>query len=166
MGTRGDGSPFLVRYWGDVIMSITLRTRTLRAILLSGVSAVGLSLALSESAFAVVPRDEQAPTIPVTFPSIPSTPTGTPTTLNVAAGAIADGNNTLSFVGYSVTDLTTYGLPGFIGQCSGALINPRFFLTAAHCYNDGGTRPDTEYGVGGLHHHGVASAPYHSPITP
>lgn len=131
----------------------------LRTALLFGVATWGLLTALAGPANAVVPRDEQAGNTTVTFTTVPSTPAGAPTTAVVAAGALADGSNTFSYVGYSVTDLTTFGLPGFIGQCSGALINPRFFLTAAHCYNDGGTRADTEYGVGGLHRHAVSFSP-------
>ncbi|MEQ1756291.1 MAG: autotransporter domain-containing protein [Micropepsaceae bacterium] len=130
-----------------------------RSALLASTAAIVLLTIMSGPANAVVPRDEQAATTNVTFTTVPSSPSGTPTSTAVAAGALADGTNTFSYVGYSVTDLTTFGLPGFIGQCSGALINPRFFLTAAHCYNDGGTRADTEYGVGGLHHHAVSFSP-------
>ena len=137
-------------------MLTCLTRRDYRAALFAGALAIGLNTTAIDNAQAVVPRNEQAAIVNVTIPSIPSTPSGTPTTVAVPAGAIADANNTMPYVGYSVTDLTSYGLPGFIGQCSGALINPRFFLTAAHCYNDGGTRADTQYGVGGLHRHAVS----------
>ena len=137
-------------------MHLSNKRRHSRVAVLSGAALIGLYVAVIGSAQAVVPRNEQAATVNVTFPSIPSNAAGAPTTAAVPAGAIADANNNMSYVGYSVTDLTSFGLPGFIGQCSGALINPRFFLTAAHCYNDGGTRPDTQYGVGGLHRHAVS----------
>lgn len=108
-------------------------------------------------AHAVVARDDQAATIPVTYPCIPG-PGGAPTTANVPAGTLADTCNGLTFVGYTVTDLSgpPFNLPGFIGQCTGTLINPRMVLTAAHCYNDA---PETAYGTGGALRHAISFRP-------
>jgi uncharacterized protein YhjY with autotransporter beta-barrel domain len=124
-------------------------------VLMKTTSALTLAIALASTAQAIVPRNENSGTTSVTFPSIPG-PGGLPTTANIPSGSTADANNTLPWLGYSITDLTTLGSPGFIGQCSGSLINPRLFLTAAHCYNSNGTVADTTYGVGGIHKHAVS----------
>lgn len=118
-------------------MTVKTGTRGLRAGLLGAASFVSIATAAivgAGVAAAIVPKDENAATVPVTFPGVPG-PTPGGTTTNVPAGALADRLNQWSWVGYSVSDLSgaPFNNPGFIGQCTGTLINPRMFLTAAHC---------------------------------
>ena len=135
--------------------------RNLRQWLTLGASALALNataiLVATNDAHAVVARDDQAATVPVTFPCVPAAG-GAPTTVNVPAGTLADNCSGLTYVAYTVTDLSgpPFNLPGFIGQCTGTLINPRMILTAAHCYNDA---PETAYGVGGTVRHAVNFSP-------
>lgn len=128
----------------------------LRASLLSGASLVAI-VAASNQAQAVVARDDQAAAIPVTYTCVPG-PGGGPTTVTATAGALADTCNGLTFVAYTATDLSAppFNAPGFVGQCTGTLINPRMILSAAHCYNDA---PETAYGAGGTVRHAVNFSP-------
>ncbi|MCE9521306.1 MAG: trypsin-like serine protease, partial [Alphaproteobacteria bacterium] len=142
-------------------MHTTVLGRNLRTSLLSGVSALSLGLTglafSAHEATAVVARDDQAATVPVTYQCVLG-PGGGATTTNVTAGALADGCASLTYVGYTVTDLTPapFNLPGFIGQCTGTLINPRMVLTAAHCYNEA---PQSAYGTGGTIRHAMSFSP-------
>lgn len=144
-------------------MTANTGTRSLRAALLNAASftaAAAFAAALVTTAQAVVPKNENAGTINVTFPGVPG-PTAGGTTTAVPAGALADRLNQWSWVGYSVSDLSgaPFNNPGFIGQCTGTLINPRMYLTAAHCYNNNGTLGAEAYGVGGTVRHAVSFSP-------
>ena len=149
-------------------MHTTILGRNLRTSLLSGVSALSLGLTgltfSTHDASAVVARDDQAAVVPVTYQCVLG-PGGGATTTNVTAGALADGCAGLTYIGYTVTDLTPapFNLPGFIGQCTGTLITPRMVLTAAHCYNEA---PQSASGTGGTTASGQArQIPQHQPNT-
>lgn len=61
---------------------------------------------------------------------------------DIPAGQFFDPTN-VTGIGQIITDSGG----GFIGTCTGSLINPRTVLFAAHCVN---TRPATAYGTGGV----------------
>lgn len=112
--------------------------------LLSNTRRVGL---LATSALVALPHIATAQTVPtgmvneaqgggtvstgsVQYPSIVISQPGTPTTARDTSGP-----NGVNGVGQMIIDQQN----GFIGLCTGTLINPRTVLFAAHCVNEGDT---------------------------
>ncbi|WP_162306018.1 autotransporter domain-containing protein [Oleisolibacter albus] len=128
-----------------------MRPRLRAASLLGCVSATALlALAAAGPAGAVVARDDQAGAGSVTIPSMNNL-----TVNNVPAAALVDKNNLYSYVGRLLVDLQPILGEGYGGSCTGTLINPRFYITAAHCVNDYAAE---RYGVGGDLRAGVSFA--------
>jgi uncharacterized protein with beta-barrel porin domain len=72
---------------------------------------------------------------------------------------LVDANNTMPYVGYILVDLTgaPFSQPGFLSFCTGALVNPRMVISAAHCFN---SAPESAYGTGGTVRSAVSFSPY------
>lgn len=128
------------------------RGARVRSLLLAGSAAVTLGFAPSAVA---QQADPGAPTgsleAPHTSPPSSSVESPhTPPTGSVEAPHIVINNNFTPVDAYDPTNITGIGQVitdsggGFIGTCTGTLINPRTIIFAAHCVN---TRAATAYGA-------------------